>query len=275
MLMRSSKPVSLNTGRSLVMGIVNCTPDSFYAGSRFSARAAVERGLQMLEEGADWLDIGGQSTRPGSKPISVQEELDRVLPVIEALAKKTEAPLSVDTDKPEVAKAARLAGAAILNDVNGLRAAGMLAEAVEFDKVVIMHMQGTPETMQEKPSYTDLLSEVVGFLTARKEAFINAGGDPAAVMVDPGIGFGKTLEHNLALLNGLKALAKVGPVVLGASRKSFLSKITPDAGPEDRLIGSIAAAVLGASDGVAAVRVHDVKETKAALDVVAAVRGMA
>ena len=248
------------------MGIVNCTPDSFFPGSR---HGGIDSGLKMLDEGADWLDIGGQSTRPGSEPVPLEEELRRVVPVVKALAKK--AVVSVDTDKAEVAKQAREAGAKILNDVTALRGdPGMLAEAGKFDKVIVMHMLGTsPKTMQNEPSYGDAVAEIKEFLKQRASLL----GEKA--LIDPGIGFGKTLEHNLSLLKHLDEFAAIAPVVLGASRKSFIGKITPDSGPEARLEGSLAAAVWGARAGVAAVRVHDVAATRRALDVISAIEGAA
>ena len=259
----------LQRPKPLVMGIVNATPDSFYAGSR----GGVDHALRLLDEGADWLDVGGQSTRPGSDSVSVEEELKRVLPVIEAVSKK--AVVSIDTDKPEVAARALDAGARILNDISALRH-GCLSQAPKFDKVVLMHMLGdSPKTMQQNPVYESVVAEVSAFLTERVEAFVKAGGKRENAYIDPGIGFGKTLEHNLSLLKHLGTLAEQAPLVLGASRKSFLSKITPDAGPEQRLEGSLAAAVWGARAGAAVVRVHDVAATRRALDVFAAIEGAA
>ncbi|MDE2040106.1 MAG: dihydropteroate synthase [Elusimicrobia bacterium] len=254
------------------MGVVNCTPDSFFASSRTpAAEEAVARALRLAEEGADWLDVGGQSTRPGSEAVPAEEELRRVLPVIEALARRTKLPISVDTDKALVAASARGAGASILNDVSALRGdPAMLREATRFDRVILMHMQGTPRTMQREPSYDDVVAEVADFLSRRLEAFSSAGGDASRALVDPGIGFGKTLEHNLSLLKRLEDFAALAPVVLGVSRKSFLSRIVPDAGPQDRLPGSLAAAVLGALHGAAVLRVHDVAATRQALEVCAA-----
>lgn len=270
----SSKPVSLRAPlpgasrreRALIMGIVNCTPDSFYPGSR----GGLDHALRLIDEGADWLDVGGQSTRPGSDPISVEDELSRVMPVIEAIAAKTT--VSVDTDKPEVAARAREAGAKILNDVTALRN-GCMAEAVKFDRVILMHMGGgSPKTMQVDPRYDDVVAEVGAFLRQRLDAFERAGGERAKALVDPGIGFGKNLDHNLSLLKHLDALAAVAPVALGVSRKSFLSKITPDTGPEQRLEGSLAAALWGAARGAAVLRVHDVAATRRALDAFTAIQ---
>lgn len=242
------------------MGIVNCTPDSFYP----SSRGGLNHALSLIDEGADMLDVGGQSTRPGSDPVSVDEELKRVLPVIEAIAARTT--VSVDTDKPEVAQQARQAGAKILNDVTALRH-GCMAEAVQFDRVILMHMGGEgPKTMQKDPRYGDVVREVKDFLRERLDAFVAAGGAREKALIDPGIGFGKNLDHNLSLIKHLDELSEIAPVVLGASRKSFLSRITPDNGPEDRLEGSLAAALTGAMKGAAVLRVHDVAATRRAVD---------
>jgi len=260
------------------MGVVNATPDSFFAGSRAtSAEAAVERALRLVDEGADVLDIGGQSTRPGSDAVPLEVERARVIPAIKALAKRVKVPISVDTDKAAIAAEALDAGARIVNDVSALRAdPGMAKAAARAERVVLMHMLGTsPKTMQADPRYGDVVAEVAEFLAGRVEAFAAAGGDPARVWVDPGIGFGKTLAHNLALIKGVGALSTIAPVVLGVSRKSFLGKLRPDAGPEDRLAGSLAVAAWAGFAGVEVLRVHDVAETKRALETLAAVSGAA
>lgn len=257
----------------LLMGVVNATPDSFYPGSRAaSAERAVEQALRLVEEGADYLDLGGQSTRPGSLEVSVEVELVRVIPVIKALARQTKVPISVDTDKARVAAEALDAGASIINDVTALRGdPGMAKVASRAERVVLMHMQGAPRTMQAAPRYDDVVGEVASFLRARLAAFVEAGGDPAKVFVDPGIGFGKDLGHNLSLLRRVGEFAAIAPVLLGASRKSFLGKVTPDAGPEDRLSGSLAMAAWAGFSGVAVLRVHDVRETRRAFDALKAV----
>jgi dihydropteroate synthase len=257
------------------MGVVNVTPDSFSDGGRFfDEAAAVAHARKLVGDGADILDIGGESTRPGSEPVGAEEELLRVLPVIRALAQGGVS-ISVDTAKPEIARAAVEAGAAIWNDVTALRGAPNSADAAaELGcEVVLMHMQGEPRTMQLDPHYDDVLSEVHGFLLERVEAAIRAGVKRERILLDPGIGFGKTLEHNLALLRGLPRLVGAGfPVVLGASRKRFIAALDPTASSaDDRLGGSLSAALLGAAAGVAAVRVHDVRETAQALAVQAAV----
>ncbi|MFI4976586.1 MAG: dihydropteroate synthase [Caulobacterales bacterium] len=266
----------MNTGRPQVMGIVNVTPDSFSDGGRFIDRdAAVAHGRRLIAEGATILDIGGESTRPGAEPVSAVEEIDRVAPVIEALAGAS-AVLSVDTMKPAVARAAVAAGARAWNDVTALRwSPDSLATAAELGcDIVLMHMLGEPRTMQRSPRYRNVTREVAGFLGLRAQAAIDAGVNPARIWVDPGIGFGKTLAHNLRLLGELDQIVALGfPVVLGASRKSFIRKLDPTAEEAgDRLGGSLAAALAGADAGVAAVRVHDVRETVQALAMRAAIR---
>lgn len=259
-----------------LMGVVNATPDSFYAGSRApSAEAAVERALRLADEGADYLDIGGQSTRPGSDPVGLDAERARVIPVIRALARRVKIPISVDTDKADVAAEALDAGARIVNDVTALRGdPGMAKVAARAERVVLMHMLGTrAKTMQDAPRYGDVVAEVKEFLAERLEAFAAAGGDPARVWVDPGVGFGKNLEQNLALIKRVGELVAVAPVLLGVSRKSFLGKITADEGPEERLPGSLALAAWAGFAGVEVLRVHDVAETKRALEALAAVAG--
>jgi dihydropteroate synthase len=258
------------------MGIVNVTPDSFSDGGRqFGREAALEHALRLAAAGADMLDIGGESTRPGAGPVSAAEELERVVPLIAAVRERTPTPISVDTMKPAVARAAVAAGAGLWNDVTALRGApDSLRAAAELGcEVVLMHMQGDPRTMQDNPTYADVTAEVAAFLSERAQAAVAAGVAREKIWIDPGIGFGKRLEHNLALLAQLEALTALGfPVLLGASRKSFLSTMDPaTAGPADRLGGSLAAALAGARAGCAAVRVHDVRETVQALAVWAAI----
>ncbi|MDD3837900.1 MAG: dihydropteroate synthase [Phenylobacterium sp.] len=257
----------------LVMGIVNVTPDSFSDGGRFLGReAALAHGRRLVAEGADILDVGGESTRPGSEPVSEAEELARVVPVIEALAAETDRPISIDTAKPAVARAAVAAGARIWNDVTALRGApDSLEVAAELGcEVVLMHMQGEPRTMQAEPRYDDVVREVADFLAARAEATMAAGVGREKIWLDPGVGFGKHMtRHNLPLMGRLSEIVALGfPVLLGASRKSFISALDPAArGSDERLGGSLAAAIAGAASGVAAVRVHDVRETVQALKV--------
>jgi dihydropteroate synthase len=269
-------PHALDLTRPRVMGILNVTPDSFSDGGLFaSVDTALRRARAMAAEGADLIDVGGESTRPASVPVSLQEELDRVIPVIEALARELAVPLSVDTSKPEVMHAAVAAGAGLINDVAALRRPGALAAAASLGvPVCLMHMQGEPGTMQRDPTYDDVVSEVAAFLAARVAACEAAGIERGRLLVDPGFGFGKTLAHNLALLRGLPRLAALGlPVLAGLSRKSMIGALLGDVPVEERLHGSVAAAVLAVERGAAIVRVHDVGPTVQALRILAAVGG--
>lgn len=251
------------------MGVLNVTPDSFSDGG-LNEPAAAPRGLAMLEAGADIVDIGGESTRPGAEPVEEREEIARVVPVIAALRAATRAPISIDTMKPAVAIAAISAGANMWNDVNALRAPGALETAASLHRpVVLMHMQGAPRTMQAEPRYNDVVAEVIAFLQARIRAAEERGVED--IWVDPGIGFGKTLQHNLALLRNIPRIGEETrkPVLIGASRKRFIQAIDERAkhAGRDRLGGSIAAAVIAAHGNAAMVRVHDVAETAQALKV--------
>jgi len=264
------------TARPLIMGILNVTPDSFSDGGRFlQTEAAVARGLQMLEAGADILDIGGESTRPGAEPVSADEEAARVIPVIEALrVRRDDALLSVDTCKAAVARAALAAGARIVNDVSACTADPAMIEIVRAGGagVVLMHMRGTPRTMQDDPQYDDVVAEVGQYLEARAAALEAGGVARERIAVDPGIGFGKTLAHNLRLLARLDTLLARGrPVVVGLSRKRFLGLLT-ERGVEQRLAGSLAGLCWCVSHGVQVMRVHDVEESRDAARVVAALR---
>jgi dihydropteroate synthase len=255
------------------MGIVNVTPDSFSDGGKhLDRRAAIMGARQMLQDGADILDIGGESTRPGAKPASLSEELDRVLPVIEALSGEG-VPLSVDTQKPEVMRAAIAAGASIVNDVNALQAAGALAAVADTQAgVCLMHMQGTPGTMQGDPRYDDVLVEVREFLVDRADACDAVGISRARIVLDPGFGFGKTLAHNLTLLRDLDRFLETGyPILAGISRKSMLGALT-GRDVSDRLAASVAAAMIAAQKGARILRVHDVRETVDALKIWQTVR---
>jgi dihydropteroate synthase len=250
--------------RPLLMGIVNVTPDSFSdGGALLSWERAVAHGLRLIDEGADLLDIGGESTRPGSSPVSLEEELGRVLPVLRALHGETDRPLSIDTRKPEVAREALKAGARLVNDVGGLREPEMThCIASAQAGVVIMHMQGEPQTMQVDPRYGDVLTEIRDTLEERARIAQELGIGRSRIWIDPGIGFGKRLEHNLQLLAGLDRLASLGyPVLLGASRKGFIGEISGDPVYE-RLAGSLAAAGHALDLPRAIVRVHDVAATR-------------
>ncbi|WP_411286549.1 dihydropteroate synthase [Phenylobacterium sp.] len=257
--------------RPLVMGVVNVTPDSFSEGGRFAApAAALAHARALIADGADLLDIGGESTRPGADPVSPADEIARVVPLIAAIRAESALPISVDTMKPAVARAAMAAGATMWNDVTALRhVPDSLATAAELGcEVVLMHLQGEPRTMQAEPRYDDVVAEVAAFLTARAEAAIAAGVARDRIWLDPGIGFGKHMtRHNLPLLGGLDRIVALGfPVLLGVSRKRFIAALDPAGGaPDGRLGGSLAAALAGVAAGVAAVRVHDVRETAQAL----------
>jgi len=251
------------------MGIVNVTPDSFSDGGRHAdAGAAIAHGLRLAAAGADLLDVGGESTRPGAKPVDEAEELARVLPVIEALVARAAVPVAIDTTKPAVMRAALAAGASVVNDVHALRSEGALAAvAASGAAVVLMHMQGEPRTMQAAPHYDDVVGEVHRFLAERVFACEMAGIDKRRLVIDPGFGFGKTLEHNLALLAQLRRFTELGvPVLAGLSRKSSLGVITGRA-VGDRLAASLAAHLIAVQNGAAIVRVHDVAETVDALKV--------
>lgn len=247
----------------VVMGIVNVTPDSFSDGGRYcSPEAAVEDGLRLAGDGAAILDVGGESTRPGARPVCVAEEVDRVLPVIEGLAAATEVPVSVDTSKPEVMRAAARAGASMINDVNALRAEGALLAAAETGlPVCLMHMQGEPRTMQDAPAYDDVVEDVFRFLADRIAACRTAGMDESRIVVDPGFGFGKTLEHNLQLMKGLERITDLGrPLLIGVSRKSMIGAVL-DRPVDERLSGGLALGALAIERGARILRVHDVRET--------------
>ncbi len=254
------------------MGVVNVTPDSFSDGGKFlSASAAIDHAHRLLDEGADILDIGGESTRPGAEPVGVDEELRRVMPIIEAIGDQ-QVPISIDTIKSEVMQAAIQTGASMVNDVNALRADGALETCAKTEVgVCLMHMQGSPRTMQLDPTYTDVVAEVKAFLVNRAQACERAGIAKQRVVIDPGFGFGKNREHNLTLLRCLKEFREPGYAVLaGLSRKSLLGKIT---GQEvvARMPASVAAAVLAVQNGADIVRVHDVRATKDALAILHAV----
>ena len=257
------------------MGILNVTPDSFSDGGRHrSTSAALRHAREMIAEGADLIDVGGESTRPGADPVPEGEELTRVIPVIRALREETNLPLSIDTTKARVAEEALGAGASIVNDVSGGRADRRMLEVVAAAGagIVLMHRRGTPRTMQIRPRYRDVVEEVRRFLGARARKARQAGIPAGSISVDPGIGFGKTLRHNLELLRGIGRLADLGhPVLVGASRKSFLGTILGGAPVEGRLEASIAAAIAAVSAGARIVRVHDVGPTVRALRIVEAI----
>jgi len=263
--------------RVLVMGTLNLTPDSFYDGGRYpTSAAAIEQALQMVEEGADIIDIGAESSRPGARPVSAAEELERVIPVIEGIHHRTDLLLSVDTTKAAVATEAVEAGASIVNDISALRfdpkMAGVVADRGVF--IVLMHMKGTPETMQKGPSYNDPVEEIKAFFAERIEMAISAGISADKIIIDPGIGFGKRLSDNLAIIRGLARFSVLdAPILVGLSRKSFLGDIL-NLPAEERLEGTIAANAIVILNGADIIRVHDVKEGKRAADVARALRNV-
>jgi dihydropteroate synthase len=264
----------LDLSRPRVMGILNVTPDSFSDGGDFiSPGAALEQARRMVAEGADIVDVGGESTRPGAQPVTEQAELERVIPVIEAIASELPVVISIDTGKARVMQEAVAAGAGMINDVMALQEPGALEAARETGTpVCLMHMQGRPRTMQQNPEYQDVVEEVTTFLRQRVEACVVNGIPRERLLLDPGFGFGKLLVHNLRLLGNLNRFKSLGlPLLVGISRKSMIGAILDDAPVEERLYGSLAAAVLAAEQGAAIIRVHDVKPTVEALKVVQAV----
>ncbi len=256
----------------LLMGVVNVTPDSFSDGGDYlDKNKAIDHALQLVEEGADILDIGGESTRPGAKSVSIMEEQARVLPVLESLKKQgIKTPISIDTRHAHTMQKSIDLGADIINDISALKNNPESLDVVVKAQipVILMHMKGTPQTMQEKPDYADVVEEILGFLSARIAVCLEAGMDRKNIICDPGIGFGKTLENNLTILKNIEKFHDLGcAVLLGASRKSFIEKICPGTPAKDRLAGSLAAALSGLEKGVQIFRVHDVKETRQAFDV--------
>src|SRR3990172_4345415 len=257
-----------------VMGILNITPDSFSDGGQFmSPGSAVQRANEMVRQGAAIIDIGGESTRPGAPQVSIEEELARVIPVIEALRNDLTVPISIDTSKPEVMREAVRAGAGMINDVRALREEGALQTAVELDiPVCLMHMQGEPRTMQHSPHYGDVVAEVKSFLKDRIKTCIESGISRDRLLIDPGFGFGKSLEHNLRLLQGLNEFRDLNiPLLAGFSRKSMIGQIL-DVPVQERLYGSIALATLALWQGANLVRVHDVRATRDAIGIINAIR---
>ena len=266
---------SIELDQPCIMGILNLTPDSFSDGGLFIKKDnAIKHVTQMINDGAQIIDIGGESTRPGAEEVSVDEECRRVIPVIEAIREISDIPISIDTSKTEVMQQAISSGASMINDVNALRAAGAVELAAGLNiPVCIMHMQGLPRTMQHTPQYKDVVQEVKSFLKERIEVCINAGIKRSNIIIDPGFGFGKTLEHNLSLFKHLDELEDLDcPLLVGVSRKSMIGKVLDNAPADERLNGSVALATLAAWNNANILRVHDVKETAEALKLCQAVK---
>lgn len=259
------------------MGIVNVTPDSFSDGGLYlNKKDAVRQALKLVSDGADIIDIGGESTRPGSAPVSLQEELDRTIPVIDELSKLTDTPISIDTYKSEVAEEAIKSGASIINDISGLGYDDKMASVASYYKVpiIIMHIKGTPNDMQKDPSYTALIPEIMDYFRERLKKALRFGISEEQIVIDPGIGFGKTFNHNLEILNRLSEfLVFQKPIAIGVSRKAFIGAITGNSPASERLEGTISASAIAVYNGANIVRVHDVKETLKAMKVVDAIKG--
>lgn len=255
--------LSLIGKRTYVMGVLNRTPDSFSDGGKFmDEKAALREIWKMADEGADIIDVGGESTRPGSEPVSIQEEIDRAIPIIEKVSKTLNIPISIDTSKHQVAMEAIRAGSCIVNDITGLKSDPEMAKVVsDYGAMVcVMHMKGTPKTMQNNPEYTDVIGEIIKSLSESVDIAFRAGILPDRIIVDPGIGFGKTVEHNLAIVRRLDELKVLGkPILIGLSRKSFIGKVLTK-GVNERIIGTAAACAMAVANGANIIRVHDVKE---------------
>jgi dihydropteroate synthase len=260
------------------MGILNVTPDSFSDGGLYFEKSlAIERAKQMVEDGADIIDIGGESTRPGAEPVSLDEELNRTIPVIEALAKEIKVPISIDTYKSVVAEKALNAGASIVNDISGLRFDPEMAKIVAKYKVpvVIMHIKGTPRNMQKEPFYENLIAEIKQYIEDSINIALNTGIDKDKIIIDPGIGFGKTFEHNLEIIHRLSEFSTFGkPVLIGLSRKAFIGKILNNASPLERVEGTAAAVAISIMNGANIIRVHDVKQMTMVAKVADAIKKM-
>ena len=266
--------LDLRKGRTYIMGVLNMTPDSFSADGLYQSAVnkIVDIVQKMVQDGADIIDVGGESSRPQAKPVPIKEELARTIPVIKALAKRIRVPISIDTYKPEVARRALDNGAVIVNDITGLKDPGMRRVASGYKAgVIIMHMQGNPRIMQKNPHYDSLIDEIIEYLDKSIERAVEAGIDREKIIIDPGIGFGKTLEHNLEILKRLKELKVLGrPVMVGPSRKSFIGKIL-NLEPQERIFGTVPACVLAVENGANILRVHDVKQISQALKVTEAI----
>ncbi|MCX7913297.1 MAG: dihydropteroate synthase [Thermodesulfovibrionales bacterium] len=271
------KDTSLDfTKKTYIMGVVNVTPDSFSDGGLyFQKEAAIKHALKLIDDGADIIDIGGESTRPGSLPVTLDEEIRRTIPVVEELAKRTKIPISIDTYKAEVAKAALDAGASIVNDISALRFDSEMVQVVAKYKapIILMHIKGTPQNMQVNPFYKDLIPEILDYLKESISLCKEAEIEEDKIIIDPGIGFGKTVEHNLEILANLKEFLSLNkPIAVGVSRKSFIGKILDDAPPSQRLEGTASAVAIAVFNGANIVRVHDVLEMSRVVKIAEAIR---
>ena len=276
-LTSKDREIKLEKDKTYIMGILNVTPDSFSDGGKFySTDNALKRVEEMIEEGADFIDVGGESTRPGSERVSLDEELKRVVPVIEEISKRfPEIPVSIDTYKSKVAKEAIDAGAWIANDISGLNFDEKMKDVIIEEKVpvIIMHIKGTPENMQKNPQYDNLINEIFSYLKKSLDLIENNNGAPENIVIDPGIGFGKTFDHNCEIINRLEEFKSFGlPILIGASRKSFIGAILNQPNPEKRVIGSLSIAAISSIKGAKILRVHDVKETFEVLKVADSIR---
>lgn len=266
--------MTIQTSKPLIMGVLNITPDSFSdGGQNFDTNKAIESSKRMIIQGADVIDVGGESTRPGAQSISIVDEIRRVIPVIEALHRSTDIPISIDTSKPEVMKLAVEAGANMINDVCALSADGALEAAAMLNvDVCLMHMQGSPRVMQKDPAYNDVVDDIKDFFSQRIEACIEAGIAEDKIILDPGFGFGKTLEHNIEILKRFNEFKIFGlPLLAGLSRKSMIGTLLDDRNVDGRVVGSVTGAIIAVQNGADIVRVHDVLETKDALTILGGV----
>ena len=266
--------MTIQTSKPLIMGVLNITPDSFSdGGQHFDTNKAIESAKRMIIQGADIIDVGGESTRPGAQSVSIVDEIRRVIPVIEALHRSTDIPISIDTSKPEVMKLAVEAGANMINDVCALSADGALEAAAMLNvDVCLMHMQGSPKVMQKDPAYNDVVDDIKDFFSQRIEACIEAGIAEDKIILDPGFGFGKTLEHNIEILKRFNEFKIFGlPLLAGLSRKSMIGTLLDDRNVDGRVVGSVTGAIIAVQNGADIVRVHDVLETKDALTILGGV----
>jgi dihydropteroate synthase len=269
--------MTIQTSKPLIMGVLNITPDSFSdGGQHLDADKAIESAKLMISQGADIIDVGGESTRPGAQSVSISDEINRVIPVIEALHRSTDTPISIDTSKPEVMKLAVKAGASMINDVCALSADGALETVARLNvDVCLMHMQGSPRTMQKDPTYNDVVDDIKDFFSQRIEACIEVGIAEDKIILDPGFGFGKTLDHNLAILKRFNEFKSFGlPLLAGLSRKSMIGTLLDDRNVDGRVVGSETGAIIAVQNGADIVRVHDVLETKDALTILGGVSGV-